>query len=203
MLCLRFSALGDVAMSSVVLRSFAQDNPGTRFTLAGPALLEPLFRGVPNLSLFPVDKKESVFSIYRTLRRLDVTYIADLHSVLRTFVIRTLFFLSGKRVVFLKKERKARRRLLKDPEGCLPLTHMCELYAATLRKLHLDSPSFSAGPYIPMKEGPLKRVGVAPFAKHEGKQWRLGPMHDIVCELAEQGVEIGRASCRERVYDDV
>ena len=189
-LCLRFSALGDVAMSSVVLRSFAQDNPGTRFTLAGPALLEPLFRGVPNLSLFPVDKKESVLTIYRTLRRLDVTYVADLHSVLRTFVIRTLFFLSGKRVVFLKKERKARRRLLEDPEGCLPLTHMCELYAATLRKLHLDSPSFSAGPYIPMKEGPLKRVGVAPFAKHEGKQWRLGPMHDIVCELAEQGVEV-------------
>jgi ADP-heptose:LPS heptosyltransferase len=96
-LCLRFSALGDVAMSSVVLRSFAQDNPGTRFTLAGPALLEPLFRGVPNLSLFPVDKKESVLTIYRTLRRLDVTYVADLHSVLRTFVIRTLFFLSGKR----------------------------------------------------------------------------------------------------------
>ncbi len=189
-LCLRFSALGDVAMSSVVLKSFAQDNPGIRFTLAGPALLEPLFRGVPNLSLFPVNKKQSIFVIYLTLMRLGVTHVVDLHSVLRTFAIRTLFFLSGKKVVFLKKERQARRELLADPVGCPPLTHMCELYAATLRELQLNSPSFASGPYIPMKQWPLKRVGIAPFAKHEGKQWRLGPMHDIVCELAEQGVEV-------------
>jgi ADP-heptose:LPS heptosyltransferase len=57
-LCLRFSALGDVAIASVVVKACARDNPGAQFIFAGPHLLSPLFEGPANLSYVPVAKNQ-------------------------------------------------------------------------------------------------------------------------------------------------
>ncbi|HRW94661.1 MAG TPA: glycosyltransferase family 9 protein [Bacteroidales bacterium] len=185
-LCLRFSALGDVAIASVVLKTCARDNPEVTFTLAGPGLLAPLLEGLPNLNLFPVDKNQSLFKIFRQLIRLHPTHIADLHSVIRTFVLRTMFFLSGYPVVYLHKGRKSRRRLLKDPVNEPPLIPVYRKYAQTLDKLGFSTPSLKETNTIPLEKGPWKKVGVAPFARHRGKQWPLERMQRIVEHLAVQ-----------------
>lgn len=189
-LCLRFSALGDVAIASVVLKACARDNPGVQFTLAGPGLLAPLFEGVPNLNLFPVDKKQSLIHMFRHFMRLHPTHIADLHSVIRTFILRTCLFFSGYRIVFLHKGRKARRRLLKDPVNASPLIPMYRRYAQTLEKLGFAIPSLKDTNTISLEKGPWKKVGVAPFARHKGKQWPLERMRRIVNHLAGQGTAV-------------
>lgn len=186
-LCFRFSALGDVAIASVVLKACARDNPYVQFTLAGPGLLAPLFEGVPNLKLFPVDKKQPLVGMLRQFMHLQPTHIADLHSVIRTFVLRTFLFFSGYPVVFLHKGRKARKRLLKDPEKTPPLVPMYRKYAQTLARLGFATPSLKETNTIPLEKGPWKKAGVAPFARHLGKQWPLERMHRIVEYLSGQG----------------
>ena len=189
-LCFRFSALGDVAIASVVLKACARDNPGVQFTLAGPGLLAPLFQGVPNLKLFPVDKKQSLFKMLRQFKRLHPTHIADLHSVLRTFVLRSFLFFSGYPVVFLHKGRKARRRLLKDPGKAPSLIPVYRKYAQTLDRLGFATPSLRETNTISLEKGPWKKVGIAPFARHKGKQWPLERMQQIVEYLAGKGTTV-------------
>ncbi|MFA5443372.1 MAG: glycosyltransferase family 9 protein [Bacteroidales bacterium] len=185
-LCFRFSALGDVAIASVVLKACARDNPDVQFTLAGPGLIAPLFEGVPNLKLFPVDKKQPLFGMLRQFIRMRPTHIADLHSVIRTFVLRAFLFFSGYTVVYLHKGRKARRRLLKDPVNEPPLIPVYRRYVLTLNKLGFSTPSLKESNTIPLEKGPWKKVGVAPFARHRGKQWSLERMQRIVEHLAGQ-----------------
>jgi ADP-heptose:LPS heptosyltransferase len=186
-LCFRFSALGDVAIASVVLKACARDNPNVQFTLAGPGLLAPLFEGVPNLKLLPVDKTQPLFGMLKQFMHLQPTHIADLHSVIRTFVLRTFLFVSGYPVVFLHKGRKARGRLLKDPVNAPPLIPMYRRYAQTLEKLGFAIPSLKDTNIIALEKGPWKKVGVAPFARHPGKQWPLERMHRIVEHLSGKG----------------
>jgi len=185
-LCLRFSALGDVAITSVVLKACARDNPDVQFTLAGPGLLAPLFEGVPNLTLLAVDKNQSLFKMLRQFIRVHPTHVADMHSVIRTFVLRTILFLSGYPVVYLHKGRKHRRHLLKNPVNEPPLIPMYRRYAQTLDRLGFSTPSLKETNTIPLEKGPWKKVGVAPFARHRGKQWPLERMRHIVEHLAVQ-----------------
>ena len=152
-LCFRFSALGDVAIASVVLKACARDNPDVQFTLAGPGLIAPLFEGVPNLKLFPVDKKQPLFGMLRQFIRMRPTHIADLHSVIRTFVLRAFLFFSGYTVVYLHKGRKARRRLLKDPVNEPPLIPVYRRYVLTLNKLGFSTPSLKESNTIPLEKG--------------------------------------------------
>ncbi len=189
-LCLRFSALGDVAIASVVLKACARDNPAVQFTLAGPGLLAPLFDGVPNLKLFAVDKKQPLYKMLRQFLHLHPTHIADLHSVIRTSVLRTLLFFAGYPVVYLHKGRRSRRRLLKDPVKALPLIPMYRRYAQTLERLGFAIPSLKDSNTIPLEKGPWKKAGVAPFARHRGKQWPLERMRCIVNHLAGQGTAV-------------
>ena len=189
-LCLRFSSLGDVAIASVVLKACARDNPGVLFTLAGPGMLAPLFAGVPNLSLFPVDKKQPLRIIFRSLWKIHPTHVADLHSVIRSYFLRAAFFLHGKPVAFLHKERGSRRRLLKAPATSPALVPVYQLYAKTLQKLGFQSPSLAGNNIISLERGPWKAVGIAPFALHNGKQWPPERMRRIAVFLAQEGARV-------------
>ncbi|NLA15897.1 MAG: glycosyltransferase family 9 protein [Bacteroidales bacterium] len=202
-LCLRFSALGDVAIAAVVLKAYAQENKEVQFTFAGPPIPAPLFEGLANLAYLPLDRKQPVRLLLRQLKTVNPTHIADLHSVLRTFLLRTAFFFKGVPVTFLHKGRGARRRLLAGhrlPSRCLPASHlsvrsgapatlkpMYLRYADVLEKLGFTAPSFDLTDIIPLPPAPWKKVGIAPFARHRGKQWSPERMREIARRLAEQG----------------
>lgn len=189
-LCLRFSSLGDVAIASVVLKACARDNPGVLFTLAGPGMLAPLFAGVPNLSLFPVDKKQPLRIIFRSLWKIHPTHVADLHSVIRSFFLRSFFFISGTPVAFLHKGRSARRRLLKSSDSTPALVPVYRLYAMTLERLGFHAPSLVEDNIISLERGPWKTIGIAPFALHKGKQWPTCRMRQVAVSLAQEGARI-------------
>ena len=189
-LCLRFSALGDVAIASVVLKTCARDYPEVEFTLAGPGLLAPLFEGLPNLRMLPVDKGQPLLQIMKILARTQPTHIADLHSVVRSFFLRTLFFFRGVPVSYLHKGRQARRRLLKDPTGSPSLIPMYRRYAVTLGRLGFEALSLSDANIISLERGPLKKVGIAPFARHRGKQWPLDKMRRVANRIASGGGQV-------------
>ena len=200
-LCLRFSALGDVAMTAMVVRACAAQYPQISFVMAGPERMRPLFEGpfgLPNLSYLAINKKEGLIAIFKQIKVCKPTHVIDLHSVLRTFALRTLFWLRGCPVHYVHKGRAARKRLLRRGPTSAPLKPMCARYAAVFQKMGLpvsltwqlpqrlvwDTQSF------PKLEPGARCVGIAPFAKHKGKQAPTQAMKGVAQSLYEKGYHL-------------
>jgi len=152
-LVLRFSALGDVAIASPLLKAYAADNPGTKFTMVSLPMLRPLFEGAPNISFFPTDFKgrhkglKGLLKLHKELIDLSPTAVADINSVLRTFILRVLFFISFTPLSFLRKGRvekkKLTRRYLKNLR---PLMTTLRRYELVLISLGLKDINFASAP---------------------------------------------------------
>lgn len=193
-LCLRFSALGDVAMAVTAVRASAAANEQVRFTFAGPERLRPLVEGcvviapLPNLDFIPINKKDGIRVLFRQLKRVHPTEVADLHNVQRTWILRTLFWLKGIRVVYVKKNRRSRARLVRRHHKQMhAIPPMCTQFAHTLTRLHLQA---GVPVYTTCAATESRLVGLAPFAKHKGKQWPLQYVEQLIEKLVGQGYSI-------------
>lgn len=201
-LLFRFSAIGDIAIAAPLVRAYAVANPGIRFTMVSQPFMEPLFTGVDNLFFFPADFKgryngfKGLVKLFNDLIKLKPTYIADLHNVLRTWILRGLFALSFRKIVFLHKGRAEKRSLTrKENKNLRQLPSMLSRYESVLVKAGLENLHFSdsAGEnrrtqkeHDTLKNGNgTIRVGIAPFAKHKGKAWPVEYMEEVIAELGE------------------
>lgn len=186
---LRFSALGDAAMTAPVLHAYAKANPKVQFTLAGPPMLAPLFAGPGNLHFCPVQKKSNWFRVFGRLAACKPTAIADLHSIIMTCFLRSLFFLCGKKVVYLHKGRRSRRRLCRKRDKILrPLIPVQQRYADTFKRLSLTPPADGFHPVAAKRvAGRRIRLGISPFARHKGKTWPADAMEQLLDRLWETG----------------
>ncbi len=199
----RFSALGDVAMTIPVLYSSCYSNPHTHFTFVTRQEYTSILINRPsNLTVIGADLKGR-HKGFSGLRRLAAelgkpTAFIDLHSVLRTRILGILMRLKGVDVYTIDKGRKHRKALVKNGgEVSTPLKTMFTRYAEVMHNVtqHLDKrfeglyatmPAevslFSA---VTAPKAPGERwIGIAPFAAHEGKIYPLEKMHKIVDTLA-------------------
>ena len=90
-LIIRFSALGDVAMTIPVIHSLAVQYPQHEITVLSRAVWQPLFQGLPaNVGFVGADltgKHKGLWglnSLYSELKAMHFDYIADFHHVLRS-----------------------------------------------------------------------------------------------------------------------
>ncbi|HLT33953.1 MAG TPA: hypothetical protein VKZ98_09200, partial [Aquaticitalea sp.] len=58
LLVMRFSALGDVAMTVPVIREFLEQNPDVEILYLSRRKFKPLFENIPNLSFYTADFDE-------------------------------------------------------------------------------------------------------------------------------------------------
>ena len=202
----RFSALGDVAMTLAPIYDACLSNPGRRFILLTRKHPASIFINRPdNLILHPVDTDDyrgvrGIRRLYRELRRkYDIGVYVDLHDVLRTRLLRVFFRLAGTKVVKVDKNRRARRRLTRRNHKCLVAQRPMWLrYADALKAggaggknifgslhsaLQVDS-SFEALTGS-KKEGEYW-IGIAPFARHEGKIYPAQLMEKVILSLLER-----------------
>ncbi len=111
----RLSAMGDVAMTVPVLRAFVQQYPDVNITVVSRPFFKPFFEGIPNISFFAFDEKQrhkgflGLLRLFQDLKVLNIDAFADLHNVLRSKVVRTLFALSGKKTAFVDKARAEKK----------------------------------------------------------------------------------------------
>ena len=199
---IRLSAMGDVAMTVPVILSFVKQYPDVKVTLVSRVFFKPIFHDIPNVNFFTAHVHHrhkgllGLFRLYKDLKSIGVTEIADLHNVLRSKVVRTLFALSGKKVAFTDKGRAEKKALtqLKNKQF-QPLKTMFERHAETFQKLgyavDLNSPSFLAKEEIPEKiidligEKKQQWIGIAPFAHYSRKVYPLDLMQEVIDELAK------------------
>ncbi len=97
-LVIRFSAMGDVAMTVPVVYSLAKQYPHVRITVLSRPFAGPFFTDLaPNIGFMEADIKgeykgiKGLNALYRRLVAKQFTAIADLHSVLRSDYLRMRF----------------------------------------------------------------------------------------------------------------
>lgn len=196
-LILRLSALGDVAMTLPYVYHVARNNPeDTILFITQPFMGQLLIDPPNNLKVLPFDKKRHK-GIHQLVRfALDIhkhhsdAFIIDLHQVLRTKLLITIWKALGHPATALQKPRKARRKLLSQRvEAEVPselyIPRMTELYKETLRKSPLnisDHVDFII-PKGKQKEG--IHIGLAPYAQHRGKMISKAQTVKLISRLRE------------------
>lgn len=200
---IRLSAMGDVAMTVPVIRALVEQNTNVKITVVSRPFFKPFFDGIPNVDFFAVDVKErhkgflGLLKLYADLQQLNIDAVADLHNVLRSQIIRTLFSLSGKKVAATDKGRAEKKALTRAENKVFqPIKSMVERHVETFKKLgfsvDLSLPSFPEKAILSEeilkvsgKKDNFKWIGIAPFAQYESKVYPLDLMQKVIDLLAE------------------
>lgn len=209
LLIMRFSAMGDVAMTVPVVHALATQHPELRITMATRSRFVPLFEWMPaNVQVMGIDFEDTdgiagLFRLYKKLREKGFDAVADLHDVLRTKYLRTCFRLSGTKVAVIDKGRTAKKHLLGNGQHAEPLKPMTERYTDVFRSLGLPTTLPAHSSIVPSgtslasnraivgrKQEGDKWVGVAPFAAHVQKIYPLDNMQNVVNALADRGCKV-------------
>jgi len=191
-LVIRLSALGDVAMTIPAIYSVARTYPGTVFHVVTTTFCAQLFVNAPqNVVLRPVETPVTTWHVLRQVSRLPVDAVADLHNVLRSWVVDAMFLLRGKPVSMLNKHRQERRAILK--RGKVTTSPFVYRYFDVFTALGLPCKPcfdtvFSVQPPLPIdiKKGGWYWIGIAPFARYQNKTYPINKMQEVVRLLAAQ-----------------
>lgn len=194
--------MGDVAMTVPVVRAFVQQNPNVKITFVSRPFFKPFFEGIENVSFFAVDVKKrhkgffGLIKLYSDLKKLNIDAVADLHNVLRSQVIRTLFSLSGKKVAATNKGRAEKKALTRAENKIFqPVKSMVQRHVDTFNKLglrvDLSNPKFPEKAILAKEiiaisgeKQNFNWIGIAPFAQYESKVYPLDLMQKAIDKLA-------------------
>ena len=206
-LVIRFSALGDVAMTVPIVWAVAQKYPDVRITVLSRSFARPFFENLaPNVNFMEADLKgeyhgvKGLNKLYRRLAAKQFTHVAYLHSVLRSNYLRLRFNLGHFKVAHIDKHRKMRHALVnknmkKKVKQQLPTSF--ENYTEVFAKLGfpIDDNQFTS--IFPPEGGDLTLlpelfrekkedqpwIGIAPFAAHQGKIYPKEQMREVIRQL--------------------
>lgn len=203
-LVIRFSAIGDVAMSIPVVYSLARQYPEHEITVLSRDFLAPLFLTVPpNVRFMGVDLKgkyngfAGLSRLFTELKAGDFDYVADLHDVLRSRYLRMRFRMAGVATARIDKGRCGKRKLVRRYFKVFRQQETSfSRYEKVFEKLGFP---VSAGFVSVFKKGKgdfsliegltgakdgQKWIGIAPFAKHKGKIYPLHLQEQVVAHWA-------------------
>ena len=195
-LVIRLSSLGDIAIAIPVLYSVAKKHPDDHFLLLTKDVWQSLFVNKPsNLTVFPVytkDKHKGLRGIIRLTRELSLIIpakevkVADLHGVVRSFLIDCYFRLKGFPVAIIDKGRKEKRKLVRRKNKIKqPLKTALDRYRQVFEKLGYDSSLCFEGLFTEKPTKEQIRIGIAPFANHRGKTYPFLQMEEVVYKLSK------------------
>lgn len=196
-LILRFSSLGNVAMSVPVIESVARLQPQDTFVVMARKRLAPLFAGMPNVHFSELDAHIRPLAAFLSVRRqLGIGTIIDLQDNGATRLIRMVARLFGIRSYVVEYGRKDKRLLcMKGYKNSQPLPTEFERYEATFNKagLHTDR-AFSVLPVntdgcqtLVRLYGEKKEpwIGVAPFAKSRTNMLPYKRTKEVIAALSK------------------
>lgn len=203
-LVIRFSALGDVAMTVPVIYSLATQYPQHEITVLSRAVLKPLFQGLPgNVNFIGAELtgKHKGFlrlnTLYSELKTMHFDYVADFHNVLRAKYLCLRFRMSGVSVASICKGRSEKKKLVRRYHKVLEdQKSSFHRYADVLEQLglpvHLNFVSiygegkgdFSQIESVTGIKQDQKWIGIAPFAKHKGKIYPIDLQEQVIAHFA-------------------
>lgn len=206
LLVIRFSALGDIAMTVPVVYSLATQYPDIRVTVLSRGYARPFFEDLaPNVNFMEADVKheyhgvKGLNALYRRLVAKQFTKVADLHNVLRSEYLRMRFNMGRFRVEHINKHKREKRALVKRKTKSKRLPSSFQNYADVFAKLgypvtmrfhSLFPPEGGNLNMLPAIVGPKKSfqtwIGIAPTAAHATKEYPAPLMRQVIQQLTER-----------------
>ena len=200
-LIIRFSAIGDVAMTVPVVYSLAQQYPHIRITMLSRPSAQPFFQDLaPNVSFMGADIKgeykgiKGLNSLYRRLTAKNFTAVADLHNVIRSDYLRMRFNIDRYKVAHIDKHRDGKRQLIAENNKVFrqqptSFQNYADVFAKLGYPIKMNFTSI-----FPKEGGNLRLlseaiggkkafqqwIGIAPFAAHQGKIYPIEKMEQVV-----------------------
>ena len=202
-LVMRLSALGDVAMTIPVLYPACRANPDTRFVMITKAWPASMFHDRPdNLMVVGIDVNKEYKGLFGLIKlashlrkQYDIDAVADLHSVMRTWIIGVWMKLCGIPVARLDKQR-ARRKALINHKSDEPVTPTHDRYRQVFQQLGIEVPDdftrlydgkpLPVSPIVLDKEPGQRWIAISPFSAHEGKVYPLKLMEQVIAQLSKR-----------------
>lgn len=201
-LVIRFSAMGDVAMTVPVLRRLVSSYPALKITVLTKPFFTPIFNEIPNVSVVGADVKTKykgflgLWKLASELNALEFDGVADLHNVLRSKILRFFFFFYGIKHASINKGRDEKKALTQlGPKKIHPLKTTHERYAQVFETLGfpIDLSKAVAVPKPKLTKNVLellgnsskKWIGIAPFAAHTSKMYPMDLMEQVIAYLNE------------------
>lgn len=201
-LVLRFSALGDVAMTLPVIYSVAETYPDETVYVATRAFFARMFVNPPaNVKVIPFDLKapeykglKGTLRIARELAGLKPDYVADLHNMARTLIISAWLRMCGAKVAIVDKSRASRSKVM---QGGPEQRQYIDRYFDVFRKLGFPASvrfrSIYEGFQPALPGGMTVRhpaVGIAPFARYATKTYPPEKMLAVARMLSGRGINV-------------
>ena len=210
LLAIRFSSMGDVALTVPVLRGVLEHNPELEITMVSNGSFEAMFHDIDRLTFYRVNLNNynGFGGLYRLFKELKALApwdaVIDLHSVMRTWVIGGLFKIAGVPVFKLDKGRAEKKALVrKEGKVFKLLKHTTERYldvfkafgingeVATGDVLHINKRA-SNSLQVFLSENDLIKdklwLGLAPFSRHKQKTWPLSKITSLIEALGEKDI---------------
>lgn len=197
-LVLRFSTLGNVAMTVPVIASVSAMHPDDEFIVVAKKRLSAMYYGLPNVRFHEAEPPSirSLVRLYHDLRQYSVDVVIDLQKVPCTWFLRVLFRLGGSRTYSVDYGRWTKHlitvcgfRLSKS----LPTEF--ERYQAAFRKAGLESDDRFTALAVnePAREAVMEQfgekhgkwIGIAPFAKSRSNMLPYKVTKEVIARLSE------------------
>jgi heptosyltransferase-2 len=203
-LAVRFSAIGDILLTTPLLRSLRAANPGARITVLTKSQFAPLLSHNPHLNeVIGIEPGEGVGAVARRIRGIRYSHMLDLHGSLRSRLLRRL--VPGPWSTY-RKRRIARAALIvakRDLYGDAP--PMPERYFEAAEPLGVGPdggpPDFFLREDADIRAGrrlaelglaqdgrPL--VAMAPGAAHATKRWPAEAWTALARRVATTGADV-------------
>ncbi len=211
LMVIRFSAMGDVALTRPVLQTILEANNNLTITMVTNKSFKALFNGIDRLAFVGVDLKgehkgfSGLYKLFRQLRNKDkVDYVIDLHDVVRSWVLCSMFSLRGVKYERIDKGRAEKKQLTdKNDKVLKPLLHSTERYLEVFQRLPIKSKKISLPSFVTsvspaqlltnklrsLVQWPksTRWIGIAPFSKHVQKEWPMERIKELINQLVDEG----------------
>ena len=197
-LVIRLSAMGDVAMVVPVLYAFAKAYPEVKITVLSKPFFKPIIKTLPNVHFVAAETDKDhkgilgIWRLSRQLKKLQITHVADTHNVLRSKILRFFLGLPNAKIDKGRAEKKA----LTNPNNKVfkPLKTTIQRYVEVFENLGfsdikpqvLPRPDINAKVLDIIGKTTQKLIGIAPFAAHQGKQYPLDLMKEVIQKIDQQ-----------------
>lgn len=210
LLAIRFSSMGDVALTVPVLRGVLENNPDLEITMVSNGSYEAMFHDIDRLTFYRVDLNNyrgfsGLYHLFKELKKLNHwDAIIDLHNVMRTWTIGGLFKMAGVPVFKLDKGRAEKKALTrKGNKQFNLLKHTTERYLDIFKAfgvqgdvasgdvLHINNRASKSLEEFLTENDLIKDkmwIGLAPFSKHKQKTWPLSKITSLIEALGEKDI---------------
>ena len=197
-LVIRLSAMGDIAIAVPVINTLLDQNPDLQISVLTKANFKPIFKDLNGVDVITLDAKGEhkglfgLMTLARQIKAINPDAIADLHSVLRTSILKRL--LGGFTFKQIDKGRKEKKELVKG-RSFNQLTPTYKRYEKVFHQLgiSLNADELKLLTKAPVPDGFLSAfqtdrstIGIAPLAAFEGKTYPKDLMRQLVKELSSQ-----------------